>query len=267
VIVAWPYYHLWNVTQTDQLSALDSQHHALYRHAVRWYGLALPALVALALRFRRDRTDQLVLLFLGAGVVVGYGAVSGHWSYGRSWPMVILAAQVALAIAAAEARTPRLRLAWGAPIAAITAVGLWTQSSALLYVTPGSLQATVRKVVETGQAKAPLPTLNWLGEHLHYGDVVLAGQPTAQDMVVAHGGYGVASPWILPDFPFALWTARQNAVAQFFAPGAAASARAALLTEYQVKWVLLGPGESLPSGVAASFTAGDGLGYRLYRVS
>jgi alpha-1,6-mannosyltransferase len=266
VIAAWPYYHLWNVTQTDQLSALDGQHHALYRHATRWYGLAAPALVALALRFRRDKTDQLVLLFLGTGVIVGYGAVSGHWSYGRSWPMVILAAQVALAIAAAEARAPRLRIAWGVPIAAITAVGVWTQSSALLYVTPSSLQATARKVVETGQAKAPLPTLNWLGDHLHYGDVVLAGQPTAQDMVVAHGGYGVASPWILPDFPFALWTARQNAVAQFFAPDTPAATRSALLTEYQVKWVLLGPGQSLPAGVTASFTAGDNLGYRLYRV-
>jgi len=266
LIAIWPYYHLWNVTQTDQLSALDAQHHALYRHALRWYGLALPALVALGLRFRRDKTDQLVLLFLGAGAVVGYGAVSGHWSYGRSWPMVLLAALVALAIAAAEAPTPRLRLAWTVPIAAITAVGVWTQSSALLYVTPGSLQATVRKVVETRQAKASLPALDWLGDHLRNGDVVLADQPTAQDLVVAHGGYGVASPWILPDFPFALWTARQHAVAQFFAPDAAATTRSALLTEYQVKWILLGPGESLPSAVPATFTAGDDLGYRLYRI-
>jgi hypothetical protein len=266
LIAAWPYYHLWNVTQTDQLSALDAQHHALYRHAARWYGLALPALVALGLRLRRDKTDQLVLLFLGAGAVVGYGAVSGHWSYGRSWPMVILAAVISLAIAAAEAPTPRLRVAWALPIAAITAVGVWTQSSALLYATPGSLQATVRKVVETRQAKASLPTLNWLGDHLSYGDVVLADQPSAQDLVVAHGGYGVASPWILPDFPFALWTARQHAVAQFFAPDTAATTRGVLLTAYRVKWILLGPGESLPADVPASLTASDALGYRLYRV-
>lgn len=267
VIVAWPYYHLWDVTQTDQLSALDGQHHALYRHATRWYGFGVLALIALALRFRRDKTDQLVLLFLGTGAIVAYGAVSGHWSYGRSWPMVMLAAQVALAIAAAEAPKPQLRLAWAVPVAAITIAGMWVQSSALLYVVPGSLQSSVGRIVDTSQKKAPLPTLDWLGAHVQRGDVVLADQPTAQDMVAAHGGYGVASPWILPDFPFALWTTRKNEVATFFSADTPSAVRADMLTRYTVKWILLGPDEQLPAGVDATLTAGDGLGYRLYRVA
>jgi hypothetical protein len=267
MIAAWPYYHLWDVTRTDQLAALDSQHHALYRHAARWYGLALPALAALALRLRRDKTDQLVLLFLGTGAIVAYGALSKHWSYGRSWPMVLLAAQVALAVAAAEARSPKCRLAWAVPVAAITAVGLWTQSSALLYVTPSALQPTVRHVVETGQEKKPLPELNWLPAHVHRGDVVLADQPAAQDAIAAHGGYGVASPWVLPGFPPGLYAERQAAVARFAAPDTDPAARAALLARYQVRWILLGPGEQLPDGVPAAYTAGDAAGYRLYRVS
>ena len=266
VIAAWPYYHLWNVTQTDQLSALDGQHYALYRHATAWYGFGLLALIALALRFLRDKTDQLVLLFVGTGAIVAYGAVSGHWSYGRSWPMVMLAAQAALAIAAAEAR-PQLRLAWGVPIALITAAGVWVQSSALLYVVPGSLKHSASRIVDTSQKKDPLPTLDWLGAHIKRGDVVLADRPTAQDMVAAHGGYGVASPWILPDFKFSLWTSRRDAVASFFASDATPAARADLLTRYDVKWILLGPGENLPSDVTATFTAGDNLGYRLYRVA
>ncbi len=267
VIAAWPYYHLWNVTQVDQLSALDGQHHALYRHAAAWYGFGLLALIALALRFLRDKTDQLVLLFLGTGAIVAYGEVSRHWSYGRSWPMVMLAAQVALAIAAAEARISRLRVAWGVPIALITAAGVWVQSSALLYVVPSSLKSSASRIVDTSQKKDPLPTLNWLGAHIKRGDVVLADRPTAQDMVAAHGGYGVASPWILPDFPFGLWTARRDAVAGFFASGASPAARADLLARYDVKWILLGPGENLPADVTAAFTAGDNLGYRLYRVA
>ena len=267
VVVAWPYYHLWNVTQTDQLSALDGQHHALYRHATRWYGFGVLALIALALRFRRDRTDQLVLLFLGSGAIVAYGAVSGHWSYGRSWPMVMLAAQVALAIAAAETPRTRIRLAWVLPIAAITVAGVWVQSSALLYVVPGSLQHGVSRIVDTSQKKASLPHLDWLSAHIHRGDVVLADQPTAQDLIAAHGGYGVASPWILPDFPFALWTQRKDEVARFFAPDTPPDDRAALLSRYAVKWILLAPGEQLPEGVAATPTASDPLGYRLYRLA
>lgn len=266
VVVAWPYYHLWNVTQTDQLSALDGQHHALYRHATRWYGFGVLALAALALRFRRDKTDQLVLLFLGSGAIVAYGAVSEHWSYGRSWPMAMLAAQVALAVAAAEAKTPRLRLAWAVPIAAITIAGIWVQSSALLYVVPSALQHDAGRIVDTSQKKSSLPHLDWLQDHIQRGDVVLADQPTAQDMVVAHGGYGVASPWILPDFPFALWTQRRTEVATFFAPTTPQEARAALLDRYAVKWILLAPGEQLPDGVTATPTATDPLGYRLYRV-
>jgi hypothetical protein len=86
-------------------------------------------------------------------------------------------------------------------------------------------------------------------------------------MVAAHGGYGVASPWILPDFPFSLWTSRRDAVAQFFASDTTPAARADLLTRYDVKWILLGPGENPPPDIAAMFTAGDNLGYRLYRVA
>lgn len=267
VAAAWPYYHLWNVTQTDQLSALDGQHHALYRHATRWYGFGVLALIALALRFRRDKTDQLVLLFLGSGAIVAYGAVSKHWSYGRSWPMVMLAAQVALAIAAAEAKKPRRKLAWAVPIAAITITGIWVQSSALLYVVPSSLQSSAGRIVDTTQKKAPLPHLDWLAAHIHRGDVVLADQPTAQDMVVAHGGYGVASPWILPDFPFALWTQRATEVQNFFAPSTTPETRTTLLDHYNVRWILLAPHEQLPQGVDATPTATDPLGYRLYRVA
>ena len=267
VVAVWPYYHLWSVTQTDQLSALDGQHHALYRHATRWYGFGVLALIALALRFWRDKTDQLVLLFLGSGAIVAYGAASGHWSYGRSWPMVMLAAQVALAIAAAEAKKPQLKLAWTVPIAAITIAGIWVQSSALLYVVPSSLQSSASRIVDTTQKKAPLPHLDWLAAHIHRGDVVLADQPTAQDMVVAHGGYGVASPWILPDFPFALWTQRNTEVKNFFTPSTTPQDRTTLLDHYNVKWILLAPHEQLPDGVTASPTATDPLGYRLYRVA
>jgi hypothetical protein len=269
VIAAWPYYHLWDLTQ-GQVAALDPQHYALYHHAAAWYGFGVVGVVALALRARRDPTDPLVLLFLGAGAIVGYGALTQHWSYGRSWPMVMLAAQVGLAIAVAEARAPRSRVAWGVPVAAMTLAGGWTQSSALLYVTPTALQPGVRAVIETRQAVPSLPTLSWLKPRFEglpaADDTVMADNATAQDMVVANGGYDVGSPWILPDFPLSAYNDGNAAVGAFFAPGTPAATRAGILARYRVSWILLSPGEQLPGGVAADLAGQDGLGFRLYRL-
>jgi hypothetical protein len=76
VIAIWPYYHLWSVNQ-GQVDILDPVHKPLYAHVERWYGLGVVlGLVALALRWWRDRVDALVLMFLGIGAVVAYGGLT-----------------------------------------------------------------------------------------------------------------------------------------------------------------------------------------------
>jgi alpha-1,6-mannosyltransferase len=245
VVAAWPYYHLWSVNQ-GELDALDPIHHALYAEVVTWYGMGIVlGLAALGLRWRRNRTDVLVLMFVGIGAVVAYGKVTGHWSYGRSWPMLMLVAQVAVAIALAEAVTVRTRWAWGIPVALATVVGGWTQFSG---------------------GFVNLPHLDALDAYFTPSAVVAASDQLAMYEVSAHGSYGVTAPWYLPEIPRAVQNQRNAAVRTIFAKKTPAAERLALLAEYDVTWVLLAPHQPLPSGISARLVAHDS-GYRLYELT
>jgi alpha-1,6-mannosyltransferase len=270
VVAVWPYFHLWGVSQ-GELDVLDPVHKALYVHMLVWFAMGLAAgIVALAFRWRRARMDVLVLLFLGAGAVVGYGKVTGHWSYGRSWPMVMLAAQLAVAVALAEARPGMWRSLWGALVAVMTAAGLMTQAGAAVYLLPASWQPSVQRLLKHG----PVPTragvddnarLDWLDPYLKPGDVIAADARDAQAEIAAHGAYGVTTPWDLPEVTAAQWATRNAAESALFAAGTPTSQRLALVGEYHVDWLLLTGTEQPPPGLAAQLTA-QGDGFRLYHV-
>jgi alpha-1,6-mannosyltransferase len=245
VVAVWPYYHLWSVNQ-GELDDLDPIHHALYAEVATWYGMGiLLGLVALALRFVRNKTDALVLMFAGIGAVVVYGKVTEHWSYGRSWPVLMLVAQVAVAIALAEAVHVRTRWAWGVPVALATAIGAWTQFN-------GSLDN--------------LPRLNGMAKYFTSNTVVAASEPDAMYEAAAHGSYGVTAAWYLPEIPRATQNQRNAAVRAIFSPRTSAAERTALLEKYDVTWVLLAPHQPLPHGLPATLTARES-GYRLYKVT
>ncbi len=221
-----------------------------------------------------------MLLFLGTGAIVLYGKLTGHWSYGRSWPAVMLAGQLAAAITAAEAVRGRARAVWWSAVALVTALGVWTQSSGLLYVLPSSWQSSL---AVHGTIKA-LPHLDWLSKYLGSHDVVAASGTFAQYEVAAHGAYNVTSPWYQPEISAQLGAVRDKAEQTIFADTSSASAtsnaassssatvtgteaeRVATLEKYNVKWVLLSPGQQLPTGFPARLTAA-GSGYRLYQVT
>jgi hypothetical protein len=265
VIAVWPYYHLWSVNQ-GELDLLDPVHKALYGHVDTWYGMGLVlGLVALALRFRRRPTDVLVLMFLGLGAVVGYGWVTHHWSYGRSWPMLLLVAQVATAVAVAESRPGRVRWAWSVPVALCTALGVWTQCGAVLFLVPNSLQHTVSSALGSRGWIESIPHLDELVRYFTPNAVVAAENQLGQFEVAAHGSYNVTSPWYLPEIPRPVQAERDAAESEIFAPATSAAERASLLREYDVTWVLLTPGQQLPDGFPATLTAQQ-YGYRLYRV-
>ncbi|HET9172385.1 MAG TPA: hypothetical protein VFN97_23360 [Actinospica sp.] len=244
IVAVWPYYHLWSVSQ-GELSALDPIHHALYLHAQKWYAIGIVlGVIALALRWRRDKTDVLVLMFVGIGAVVAFGALSHHWSYGRSWPMVMLVAQLAVAVALAEARG-WCRWAWAVPVALATVIGGATQF---------------------GGHFENIPHLDGLDRYLTPASVVAASDQYAQYEVAAHGGYGVTAPWYLPEIPRATQSERNAAVAAIFSSQTSEADRTALLRRYDVTWILLAPGQSLPPGLSARLTVSES-GYRLYRLA
>jgi len=266
VVVIWPYYHVWSVSQ-GQLDLLDPVHKPLYAHVYRWYGMGIVlGVVALALRWWRVKTDVLALMFVCIGAVVAYGWVTHHWSYGRSWPMVMLVAQVSVAIAAAESRPGRIRRAWTVPVALFTAIGAATQFGALLFLVPNSMQTRVSNALGTHGWIENLPHLDKLDRYFKPDEVVAAPTQLGQFEVSAHGSYGLTSPWYLPEIPRSVQNARDAAVSEIFSSTTSVTAREALLKQYDVTWVLLIPGEHLASGFPAKLTAQQ-AGYRLYRVS
>ena len=86
ILAVWPYYPFFQL--------IRDQHHAepaIFYSGVplRWCA-SLVGLVALVRRLRRDRTDPLVLMFLGGALVYAFGAVTANYSYGRVLPLVLL---------------------------------------------------------------------------------------------------------------------------------------------------------------------------------
>jgi hypothetical protein len=265
VIAIWPYYHLWSVNQ-GQVDILDPVHKPLYAHVERWYGLGVVlGLVALALRWWRDQVDALVLMFLGIGAVVAYGGLTQHWSYGRSWPMVMMVCVVAVAIAAAESKPGRIRWAWTVPVAVATAVGVSTQFGALLFLVPNSMQTSVSRSLGARGWIENIPHIEKLDQYFKPDQVVAAPKQLGQFEVAAHGSYSVTPAWYLPEIPRSLQHTRDNALFAMFQPTTSEAERIALLKQYDVTWVLLIPGEDLPNGFPATLTAQEDR-YRLYRV-
>ncbi len=226
VILAWPYYHLWNVGQGD-LEMLDPVHKALYSNADALVrdGARRRLRGALAFRWWHKRTDVLVLMFLGLGAVVGYGWASHHWSYGRSWPMLMLVAQVATAVAVVESRPGWMRRAWTVPVALCTAIGVWTQCGVVLFLVPNSVEHTVSSALGRYGWVESIPHIDELDRYFAPGDVVAASGQSGQFEVAGHGSYNVTSPWYLPEIPRPEQAARDTAENEIFAPSTSPAER------------------------------------------
>ena len=266
VIAVWPYYHLWSVN-SGQFDQLDPVHKPLYAHMNVWYGIGfLLGMAALALRCWRDRIDLLVLMSLGFGAVVAYGGLSHHWSLGRSWPMLMLIFQIAAAVAAAEASPGRIRWVWTVAVTVATGLGVWTQLGALLFLVPNSTQTAVSNALGTHGWIENIPHLDKLDKYFTPDAVMASPVVLGQFEIAAHGSYDMTTPWYLPDIPVLEQKTRDKAVKALFAPTTPAAERVALLKQYDVSWVLLIPGETLPSGFPAEPVAHE-AGYQLYRVT
>jgi hypothetical protein len=266
VIAIWPYYHLWSVSG-GQVDVLDPVHKPLYTHMNVWYGMGFVlGAVALVLRWWRDKMDVLALMFLGLFAVVAFGLVSQHWSFGRSWPMLMLILQVAAAVAAAEAKPGRMRWTWTVPVAVITGFGVWTQFGALLFLVPYSAQQSVSKALGTHGWIQSIPHLDELDSYFKPNEVMAAPSILGQFEISAHGSYDVTTPWFLPGVPEATQRQLYHVDEALFADTTTVAQRATLLTQYKVSAVLLIPGDTLPSGFPAVLVAQQ-AGYRLYRVT
>ncbi|MFI6880055.1 hypothetical protein ACIBL6_42095 [Streptomyces sp. NPDC050400] len=254
LLVCWPYYRFFALFG---VGGLEGIHRSLYRDLLARFWLAgLVGGAALALRWWRDRRDPLVLFCLFGCVVFAAGGVSGHWSWGRVLPAVLIPAQVAAGLEVFCAPRSAVRAAFGWVVAVALAVGAWAQSGTLGYVLPRS----VLPPPVTANYREPWPGYQWITPWVKYGDVVLAKTFPARQ-IPAYGAYTVAPGY--PDLFLGDEGARDAAVRTYFAAGSSRAERVEVLRRYGVKWVVAYPGDG---GLALERVAVGPRGQGLYRV-
>ncbi|MEV5612879.1 hypothetical protein [Streptomyces sp. NPDC052225] len=229
LLAVWPYYSFFGLFG---VGGLEEIHRSLYRElAGRFWLVAVVGGAALVLRWRRERRDPLVLFCLLGLVVFAAGGVSGHWSWGRVLPAVLIPAQVAAALEVCCAPRRAVRTAFGWAVAGALAVGAWTQAGTLGYVVPrGALPDAV-----AAKYREPWAGYHWITRWTAYGDVVLAKTFPARQ-IPAYGPYTVAPGY--PDVFLGDEGARDAAVRTYFAAGSTRAERLAVLRRYDVRWVV-----------------------------
>ncbi|MEV5435774.1 hypothetical protein AB0K80_07025 [Streptomyces sp. NPDC052682] len=230
VLLLWPYYDFFALFGAG--ADLEAVHRPLYRDLPGRYWLVLPGVVALVLRWRRDRRDPLALFFLLGAAVVAAGALSGHYSWGRALPAALIPAQLAAALETVRAGASRaVRAGWACVLAGALAVGAWTQVGTVGYVVPrGDLPEPV-----AARYRPPWRGYHWITPWVRYGDVVMARTFPARQ-IPAYGAYTVAPGY--PDFFLPDERRRQAAVRRYFTAGTPAGERRRILREYGVRWVV-----------------------------
>ncbi|MGW6737616.1 hypothetical protein [Streptomyces sp. NPDC055013] len=231
VLWVWPYYDFFALFGAG--GDLEAVHRGLYRDLVGRYWLVSVGVVALGVRWWRDRWDPLVLFFVLGVVVVGVGGVSGHYSWGRAVPAVVIPAQIAAAVGVVEVwgRRPWWRGVGVGVLGAALVAGAWTQVGTVGYVVPrGVLPGVV-----AAKYRVPWVGYHWVTPWVGYGDVVMARTVPARQ-IPAYGAYTVAPGY--PDFFLPDEGRRGEAVRRYFAVGASEGVRREIVRAYRVRWVV-----------------------------
>ncbi|MFJ2636431.1 hypothetical protein ACIO6U_31380 [Streptomyces sp. NPDC087422] len=237
VAVAWPYYDVFSLAGD---TTVDAVHKRLYIHPWQWYGLALVGLPPLLLRARRGVRDPLVLMFAAFCLIVAYGWVSGHYTYGRVFALLLVPPQFALAVELASI-PPWTRLrAVLAPVAAV----------ALCFGVAAQIGAVVpqRFLPVTVDHPVRWPGYGWAADRMPADAVVLTDGYYATHVLPAYGFFLVAPTWPDPSTPAAERDRRFAAVRTYLDPKSTAAQRAAVQRRYGVGWLLLTKYQKVPPG-------------------
>ncbi|MFF3332143.1 hypothetical protein ACFYWX_21695 [Streptomyces sp. NPDC002888] len=231
VLWVWPYYDFFALFGAAGVG-LEALHRVLYQDLLGRFGLVWVGVVALGVRWWRERWDPLVLFFGLGVVVVGAGWVSGHYAWGRALPAVLIPAQVAAALEVVGAGPRAVRAGWACVLAGALVVGAWTQVGTLGYVAgrgwlPGVVAAKYRE---------PWAGYHWITPWVRYGDVVMARAGRVARQIPAYGAYTVAPGY--PDFFLPDEGRRAAAVRRYFAVGVSVGERAEIVRVYGVRWVV-----------------------------
>ncbi|MER6014970.1 hypothetical protein [Streptomyces bluensis] len=234
--VAWPYY---DVLALPGNTGVDGIHRRLYEHMGGHFWLALLGVPALWARARRAGggcwwragRDPLVLMFALECLVVAYGWMSGHYTYGRILGLTAVPPQFALAV---ELASPRpwgwARRVLGAAAAAGACVGFFAQAGA---VVPPALDPV-------GFAQPPhWPGYGWAARRIGPGEVVITDGYYAGHAIAGYGPNLVAPAWPDPALDERERARRLAEVRAYLDPASTRAERTAIARRYHVRWLLL----------------------------
>ena len=228
----WPYFDVFALAGDD---SVDAMHRRLYLDLGGQFGLALLGLPALWLRARRTSwRDPLVLMFVLDCLMVAYGWVSGHYTYGRILGLTLVAPQFALAV---ELAAPRPWPVWRRLLCGAAAAGACA----------GFLTVQAGAVVPAGFEQPPSwPDYAWAARHIGPGEVVIADGYYAVHAIAGYGPNLAAPAW--PDAALDEKERLRRAadVRAYLDPGSSRAERAAVVRRYHARWVLLTPRQRVP---------------------
>ncbi|MEV5435784.1 hypothetical protein AB0K80_07075 [Streptomyces sp. NPDC052682] len=226
---SWPYFDVFALA-TD--GSVDAMHRGLYLRLGERYGLALLGLPALWLRWRRSARDPLVLMFAADCLVVAYGWVSGHYTYGRILGLALVPPQFALAVELAAARPwPVWRRVLGGAAAAGACAGFLTVHAGA--VVPRALDPV-------GFAQPPRwPSYDWAARYIRPGEVVITDGYYAVHAIAGHGANLAAPAWPDPALDERQRRRLLADVRAYLAPDSTRTERTALARRHRVRWLLL----------------------------
>lgn len=229
VAVAWPYYDVLALAGDP---GVDFIHRRLYEHIPGHLWLALLGVPALVARARRSARDPLVLMFALECLVVAYGWVSGHYTYGRILGLTLVPLQFALAVELAAPRPWRRarRLLGAGAVAGACAGFLTVQAGA---VVPRALDPV-------GFDQPPRwPGYAWAARHIPPGEVVITDGYYAGHAIAGYGPNLAAPAWPDPALDERERARRAADVRAYLDPASTRAVRETVARRYDVRWLLL----------------------------
>ncbi|GAB2741571.1 hypothetical protein [Streptomyces bullii] len=227
---SWPYFDVFALAGDG---SVDAMHRRLYEDFGGRFWLVLLGLPALWLRARRGAwRDPLVLMFALFCLVVAYGWVSGHYTYGRMLGLAVLPPQCALAVELAAPRPwPRWRRLLGGAAAAGACAGFLTVHAGAVVPRP---------LDPVGFEQPPRwPSYDWAARYVRPGEVVITDGYYAVHAIAGHGPNLAAPAWPDPALDERERQRRLADVRAYLAPESTRAERAAIARRYRVRWLLL----------------------------
>ncbi|UUU33486.1 hypothetical protein JIX56_28565 [Streptomyces sp. CA-210063] len=246
VAVSWPYYDILSLAGN---TGVDGMHKPLYENVAGHLWLALFGLPALWARGRRSPRDPLVLMFAAECLVVAYGWVSGHYTYGRVLGLAAVPAQFALAV---ELAAPR---PWGWARHVLGGAAVAGACVGFLTVQAGAVVPS--RLDPVGFDPPPRwPSYAWVARHVRAGDVLITDGYFAERAVAGYGVNLAVPTWPDPALDERERARRYADVRAYLDPASSRAKRAVVARRYGVRWVLLArwqrvPGEAVVVGWSA----------------